>query len=79
MTEQQSSTSRGAFITFDGIDGAGKTTQINLLAEKLRQQGKTVYITREPGGTELSEKIRELLLATHHNMSAITELLLMFA
>ncbi len=72
-------TTRGKFITFDGIDGAGKTTQINLLAEKLRQQGKTVYITREPGGTELSEKIRGLLLCSNNKMSPITELLLVFA
>ncbi len=82
MVEQldfQFPTLRGEFITFDGIDGAGKTTQINLLAEKLRRQGKTVHITREPGGTELSEKIRELLLSTDNNMSATTELLLMFA
>ncbi len=72
-------TTRGKFITFDGIDGAGKTTQINLLADKLRQQGKTVYITREPGGTALAEKIRELLLSTDNQMAPITELLLMFA
>lgn len=69
----------GKFITFDGIDGAGKTTQIERLADYLRQQGKTVYITREPGGTSLSEKIRELLLSTDNTMSATTELLLMFA
>lgn len=70
---------RGQFITFDGIDGAGKTTQINRLAEQLRNVGKTVYITREPGGTALSEKIRELLLSTENRMSPTTELLLMFA
>lgn len=69
----------GKFITFDGIDGAGKTTQIERLADYLRQQGKMVYITREPGGTSLSEKIRELLLSTDNTMSATTELLLMFA
>ncbi len=70
---------RGKFITFDGIDGAGKTTQIDLLADKLHQQGKTVYITREPGGTALAEKIRELLLSTDNQMAPITELLLAFA
>lgn len=69
----------GKFITFDGIDGAGKTTQIERLADYLRQQGKTVYLTREPGGTGLSEKIRDLLLSTDNTMSATTELLLMFA
>ncbi|PID65720.1 MAG: dTMP kinase [Gammaproteobacteria bacterium] len=72
-------TARGRFITFDGIDGAGKTTQIHLLADKLRRQGKSVYLTREPGGTALSEKIRQLLLATENTMSPVTELLLMFA
>lgn len=74
MTQQ-----RGKFITFDGIDGAGKTTQIEQLADYLRGQGKTVYVTREPGGTGLSEKIRELLLSTDNNMHPVTELLLMFA
>lgn len=70
---------RGQFITFDGIDGAGKTTQIERLADYLREQGKTVHVTREPGGTTLSEKIRELLLSTDNTMAATTELLLMFA
>lgn len=69
----------GRFITFDGIDGAGKTTQIDLLAAYLREQGKQVYITREPGGTQLSEQIRALLLDTNNHMAATTELLLMFA
>lgn len=72
-------TQRGKFITFDGIDGAGKTTQIERLAEYLQRAGKSVYLTREPGGTELSEKIRSLLLATDHHMQPVTELLLMFA
>ncbi|PIE39912.1 MAG: dTMP kinase [Gammaproteobacteria bacterium] len=69
----------GLFITFDGIDGAGKTTQIKMLAKFLGDQGKTVHMTREPGGTALSEKIRELLLAPRQSMSPTTELLLMFA
>lgn len=69
----------GKFITFDGIDGAGKTTQIERLADYLRGQGKTVYVTREPGGTVLSEQIRTLLLSTDNAMSKTTELLLMFA
>ncbi|WP_218110635.1 dTMP kinase [Ostreibacterium oceani] len=69
----------GQFITFDGIDGAGKSTQIELLANALRQQGKTVHVTREPGGTVISEKIRELLLSTEQQMTTMTELLLMFA
>lgn len=70
---------RGKFITFDGIDGAGKTTQIEQLAGYLREQGHSVYVTREPGGTTLSEKIRELLLSTDNAMQPVTELLLMFA
>ena len=52
----------GKFITFEGIDGSGKTTQINLLETKLSQQGIATLILREPGGTKLSEKIREILL-----------------
>lgn len=70
---------RGKFITFDGIDGAGKTTQIQLLATRLQAEGKTVHLTREPGGTALSEQIRTLLLSTEQQMASITELLLMFA
>ncbi len=69
----------GHFITFDGIDGAGKSTQIERLAEYLRAQGKTVHMTREPGGTAMAEKIRELLLHKSNDMSTLTELLLMFA
>lgn len=69
----------GKFITFDGIDGAGKTTQIEQLAASLREHGKTVYVTREPGGTVLSEQIRECLLSTQYTMAPTTELLLMFA
>jgi dTMP kinase len=50
------------FITFEGIDGSGKTTQAALLAESLRQEGREVLLLREPGGTPLGERIRELLL-----------------
>lgn len=79
MEEYSTMIEQGKFITFDGIDGAGKTTQIERLADYLRQQGKTVYITREPGGTVLAEKIRNLLLDKENEMHSLTELLLMFA
>ena len=53
---------KGKFIVFEGIDGSGKTTQLNLLAENLRSRGFTVLDTREPGGTRVGESIREILL-----------------
>ena len=68
---------RGRFITFEGIDGAGKSTHIAGVCELLRQRGYTVISTREPGGTPLGEKLRELLL--HEAMHLETETLLMFA
>lgn len=71
------STLPGRFITFEGIDGAGKSTHIPALAEALQAQGRTVVVTREPGGTPLAEQLRELLL--HHGMDPLTEALLMFA
>lgn len=72
--------STGFFITLEGPEGAGKTTNRAFIAEHLQQQGHQVVLTREPGGTELAEKIRELLLAEHNEPVAVdTELLLMFA
>ena len=68
---------RGKFITFEGIDGAGKSSHVEWLAEKLRTQGRLVRVTREPGGTELGEKLRGLLL--NEAMHLETETLLMFA
>jgi len=68
---------RGKFITFEGIDGAGKSSHIDGLARFLRQRGLTVRTSREPGGTPLGEKLRELLL--HEAMHLETEALLMFA
>lgn len=67
----------GKFITFEGVDGAGKSTHITAFADALRQHGKTVVTTREPGGTPLGEKLRGLLL--HEPMHLETEALLMFA
>ena len=67
----------GKFITFEGIDGAGKSTHIGFVADFLAARGKTVVSSREPGGTPLGEKLRELLL--HQKMHLETEALLMFA
>lgn len=67
----------GKFITFEGIDGAGKSTHLAYVADLLRARGKQVIVTREPGGTPLGEKLRELLL--HEKMHLETEALLMFA
>ncbi|RCL30780.1 MAG: dTMP kinase [Puniceicoccaceae bacterium] len=71
----------GYLITFEGSEGCGKTTQINALAKRLEDQGKTVQITREPGGTVIGEKIRGLLQDPEHSneISALTELLLFSA
>jgi dTMP kinase len=64
------------FITFEGIDNSGKTTQIRLLEKFFRGKGHDVVIIREPGGTEISEKIRHLLLDEKNNISVIAELFL---
>lgn len=65
------------FITLEGVDGAGKSTHIPTIANLLRAQGREVLVTREPGGTPLGEKLRELLL--HEAMHPETETMLMFA
>ena len=65
------------FITFEGIDGAGKSTHIEAVAQRLREAGATVVCTREPGGTPLAERVRDIVL--HTTMDVLTEALLVFA
>jgi len=67
----------GLFISFEGIDGAGKSTHISALADAFAAQGRAVTLTREPGGTPLAEKLRALIL--NDSMDALTESLLIFA
>ena len=66
-------------ISFEGIEGVGKSTQINLIQEWLKTKGLSTKLIREPGSTEFGEKIRDLLLSNDSDISAHTELLLMFA
>ena len=70
-------TKRGKFITVEGVDGAGKSSQIEVIAKAITDRGIELVMTREPGGTPTAEKIRELLL--HDPMGSMCELLLMFA
>ncbi len=70
-------THTGLFISFEGIDGAGKSTHIDGLAQAFKAQGRHVTLTREPGGTPLAEKLRDLVL--HDAMDPLTEALLIFA
>ena len=67
----------GRFITFEGIDGAGKSTHLEAVAQRLRGSGATVVCTREPGGSPLAERLREIVL--HDAMDALTAALLVFA
>ena len=67
----------GRFVTFEGIDGAGKSTHIEALAAWVRERGHEVVLTREPGGTPLAEQLREMVL--HQPMDPLTEALLVFA
>jgi len=66
-------------ITFEGIDGCGKSTQIHLLKQYLEDKGKHVQVYREPGGAHIAEEIRDLLLDSKNEISAISELLLFSA
>ena len=71
---------KGKFITIDGVEGAGKSTQIDLICSYLHQKGIEVVRTREPGGTAVGEKIRSVLLdVENQEMHSDTELLLMFS
>ncbi|MCF7794227.1 MAG: dTMP kinase [Candidatus Cloacimonetes bacterium] len=71
---------KSLFITFEGIEGCGKSTQAKLLTEYLKEQGKNVLLTREPGGPKISEDIRNVLLSTNNKeMIARTEILLYMA
>jgi dTMP kinase len=69
--------SRGRFITLEGVDGAGKSTHMAWIAERLRAPGRKVLVTREPGGTPLAERLRALVLTEH--MDPIAETMLLFA
>lgn len=77
MTQGTPEPHGGLFISFEGIDGAGKSTHIEGLAQAFRAQGRAVTLTREPGGTPLAEKLRTLVL--NDAMDAMTEALLVFA
>lgn len=71
---------QGIFITIEGVEGVGKSTAIHYIVRSLQELGQEVIVTREPGGTEIAEEIRQVLLQHHHEkMASDTELLLMFA
>jgi dTMP kinase len=77
MTQQRATQHSGKFITFEGIDGAGKSTHIAFVSDYIKSRGIALVSSREPGGTPLGEKLRELVL--HEKMHLETEALLMFA
>ena len=75
-----STTSRGLFITFEGPDGSGKSTQARMLADRLRGEGRDIVESAEPGGTPIGQQIRRILLdPANKELTATAELLLMFA
>jgi dTMP kinase len=79
-TSRGSTISRGLFITFEGPDGSGKSTQARMLAQRLRGEGRLVLETAEPGGTPIGQQIRRILLdPENRQLTPIAELLLMFA
>lgn len=80
MTKVEGPGKRGLFITFEGPDGSGKSTQMRILVERLRQRGHAVAVNQEPGGTLIGQQVRKILLnPENHAMAPLTELLLMFA
>ncbi len=80
MTDSRRTGKRGLFITFEGTEGSGKTTQMRLLVERLRDTGYSVTENQEPGATRIGRQIRRILLdPVHQEMAPMTELLLMFA
>ncbi len=70
-------TARGKFITLEGVNGAGKSTHVEFIAHAIRAQGRHVIVTREPGGTDLAERLREAILS--QAMDPVAETLLLFA
>ena len=71
---------RGRFITIEGVEGVGKSTNLTMLETLIKEQGFDVLVTREPGGTATGERVRAILLdKEEQKMTAMTELLLMFA
>ena len=80
IDQPRATAGRGRFVTFEGIDGSGKTTQMHLLARRLRARGDEVIETVEPGGTVIGKAIRQILLnPAHEAMAPTTEMLLYFA
>jgi len=80
MQQYNNDKNKGVFITFEGIEGAGKTTNIEYIANQIKKAGYDVLLTREPGGTPIGESIREILISKNlPDMHPETELLLMFA
>ena len=77
MTQKTQAVMGARFMTFEGIDGAGKSTHIDAVVARLRAHGATVVSTREPGGTKLAERVREIFL--HESADVLTEALLAFA
>lgn len=79
MATSTATVSRGRFITVEGIEGVGKSTNLSFVANELRRAGHAVVESREPGGTPLGERIRDLLLSPETRLAPLTEVLLMFA